>query len=251
MSGIALLVSLVGGIFYIYRFEASYVIHMMRVRSKAAKGEGKPHSECIYDAFVSYSGRDRQWVLRVLQPVLEECNQRYQLCLHDRNFPLGGIVTQNIVDSIDKSRKTLLILSKNFVESQWCCWEMEMANHKLFNDSRNFLILIELDRLDRKMLPRHLRFLMETRTYLEWPENNSISKDVLEVETSQTDTIEYQGKSAELDFWRRLQEALGDSLYVKEKKAKREAEIAIQKTKLREADVPLSAEEEYQHYKEN
>ncbi|XP_046394524.1 toll-like receptor 2 [Ischnura elegans] len=250
-SGIALIAALLAGVLYIYRFETSYVLHLIRVRRRAVKGEGKPHSECIYDAFVSYSGRDRSWVLRVLQPELEESDQKYQLCLHDRNFTLGGIITQNIVDSIDKSRKTILILSENFVDSQWCRWEMEMANHKLFNDSRSFLVLIELERLDRKNLPRHLRFLMDTRTYLEWPTETQAlrtSKDIEGLDFGQHDA-KGTGVAAEPAlqvFWKRLREALGDSLHVREQKARKEAEIAVRQSRLRDADATFTTHETFQ-----
>ncbi|XP_071453194.1 toll-like receptor 2 [Hetaerina americana] len=236
-SSIALIAALLAGIIYIYRFEASYVLHLIRVRRRAVKGEGKPHSECIYDAFVSYSGRDRSWVLRVLQPELEESAQKYQLCLHDRNFALGGIITQNIVDSIEKSRKTILILSENFVDSQWCRWEMEMANHKLFNDSREFLVLIELERLDRKNLPRHLRFLMDTRTYLEWPtESHAMVTNIELGETVKETAMGGSSEQALQVFWKRLREALGDSLYVREQKARKEAELVVRQSKLRDPD---------------
>jgi hypothetical protein len=66
-----------------------------------------------------------------------------------------------------------------------------MANHKLFADDREFLVLVELKRLDRKELPQHLSYLLDTRTYLEWPE----------------------GPGPHPDAWSRLKYALGESLY--------------------------------------
>lgn len=83
---------------------------------------------------------------------------------------------------------------------QWCRWEMEMANHRVFNDQRDFLILVELERLNRRDLPRHLKFLMDTRTYLEWPG-------------------EEEDQSA---FWRRLGEVLGHSIYTKKQQLESE-----------------------------
>jgi hypothetical protein len=70
-----------------------------------------------------------------------------------------------------------------------------MANHRLFEGSRDFLILLELERLDPTAVPRHLRYLMDTRTYLEWPANGR-------------DTA---------TAWRRLKTRLGTSIYQQEK----------------------------------
>jgi hypothetical protein len=69
-----------------------------------------------------------------------------------------------------------------------------MANHRLFEGSRDFLILLELERLDSTAVPRHLRYLMDTRTYLEWPANG--------MDTSSA--------------WRRLKTRLGTSIYQQE-----------------------------------
>lgn len=70
-----------------------------------------------------------------------------------------------------------------------------MANHRLFEGNRDFLILLELERLDAKAVPRHLRYLMDTRTYLEWPANGMTTSSA----------------------WRRLKTRLGTSIYQQEK----------------------------------
>ncbi|KAJ8868321.1 hypothetical protein PR048_029837 [Dryococelus australis] len=72
--------------------------------------------------------------------------------------------------------------------------ELELANHKLFEDSREFLVLVELERLDRSSLPLHLKYLMDTRTYLEWPEPGDSTGEVVVA-------------------FKRLKEALGPSIY--------------------------------------
>lgn len=88
-----------------------------------------------------------------------------------------------------------LFLCVFILSDQWCQWELEMANHRLFEGSHDFLILLELERLDPTTLPQHLRYLMVTRTYLEWPQNG-------------TDTS---------TAWRRLKTRLGTSKYQKDK----------------------------------
>ena len=47
-----------------------------------------------------------------------------------------------------------------------------MATHRIFERSASdFLVLLELERLQRELVPLSLRVLLATRTYLEWHQN--------------------------------------------------------------------------------
>ncbi|XP_049802336.1 toll-like receptor 2 [Schistocerca serialis cubense] len=95
---------------------------------------------------------------------------------------------------MDRSRHTIVVLSKSFLSSRWCLWEMDLANHRTLDPSqREFIILLELEPLERSALPRHLRFLMDTRTYLEW---------------HQAGDVQYEEQA-----FRRLKRALGPSCF--------------------------------------
>lgn len=187
MVAVAALVIVISVVSYYYRFEMKYILHLLRLRRNAKR---EVHQDFLYDAFVSYSSADHQWVLQELQPRLERGPERYRLCLHERDFALGAFITHNIVNCMHNSRRMIVVLSPSFVNSQWCQYELEMANHQLFENGEDFLLLLELERLDRRLLPRHLRLLMDTRTYLEWP-NSGKDTDVA---------------------WERLKAALGPSL---------------------------------------
>ncbi|GLG94311.1 Toll-like receptor Tollo [Gryllus bimaculatus] len=145
----------------------------------------------VLHVFDVHSKHDRVWVLNELLPQLEESHPPYRLCLHERDFPLGALVVQNIVECMERSRRTLMVLTPSFVQSQWCQWELEMATHRLLEGAgRDFLVLVELQRLEARTLPRLLRLLVETRTFLQWPPG---------------------GGGAE-GAWRRLRAALGPPL---------------------------------------
>ena len=77
-----------------------------------------------FDAFVSYSGLDQDWIDQVLVPNLEP---GYRLCLHERDFQLGRSITENIVDCMAKSKSCLIILSENYVKSTWGNFEAQVA----------------------------------------------------------------------------------------------------------------------------
>ncbi|XP_067012695.2 toll-like receptor 6 [Anabrus simplex] len=158
------------------------MLHLYKIRQRAKAFSQSDFNRYAFDAFICYSSHDRRFVLTRLAPLLEKGQERYCLCLHERDFPLGSDIVPNIVNSIQHSRKTIIVLSEHFVENKWCQWELEMANHRMFTDDEHFLILIQLEELDRNTLPRHLQFLMLTRTYLEWPSPGQNDVEELVVE---------------------------------------------------------------------
>ncbi|XP_009639570.1 toll-like receptor 6 [Egretta garzetta] len=131
---------------------------------------------CKFHAFVSYSERDALWVKNELIPNLEKGEGRVQLCQHERNFIPGKSIVENIINCIEKSYKSIFVLSPNFVQSEWCHYELYFAHHKLFSENSNSLILILLEPIPPSIVPARyhkLKALMAKRTYLEWPKERS------------------------------------------------------------------------------
>ncbi|NWW40474.1 TLR1 protein, partial [Panurus biarmicus] len=129
-----------------------------------------------FHAFVSYSERDSLWVKNELIPSLEKGEGCVQLCQHERNFIPGKSIVENIINCIEKSYKSIFVLSPNFVQSEWCHYELYFAHHKLFSENSNSLILILLEPIPPYLIPARyhkLKALMAKRTYLEWPKERS------------------------------------------------------------------------------
>ncbi|XP_053314344.1 toll-like receptor 1 [Spea bombifrons] len=128
--------------------------------------------DLVYHAFVSYSEHDSSWVKHTLLPNLEKNNSSLQICQHERNFVPGKSIVENIIDCIDKSYKSIFVLSPNFVQSEWCHYELYFAHHKLYTENTDNLILILLEPIPQYLIPSKyykLKTLMAQRTYLEWP----------------------------------------------------------------------------------
>ncbi|XP_075307393.1 toll-like receptor 2 type-2 [Odontesthes bonariensis] len=162
----------------------------VRQRRKA-----KESSEALlpFDAFVSYSERDAGWVENFLVPELEEPretgSQPLTLCLHKRDFLPGQWIMDNIMSAIERSRRTVFVLSENFVQSDWCRYELDFSHFWLFDAGGDAAILILLEPLSKDDVPKRfckLRKLMSSTTYLEWPQED-------------------EGKE---EFWRSLRNAL-------------------------------------------
>ncbi|MEQ2212474.1 hypothetical protein XENOCAPTIV_000129 [Xenoophorus captivus] len=134
-----------------------------------------------FDAFVSYSEKDASWVEDFLVPALEQPSDTdsvnptppLTLCLHKRDFLPGHWIMDNIMSSIERSRRTVFALSENFVQSDWCRYELDFSHFWLFDAGGDAAILILLEPLSKDDIPKRfckLRKLMSSTTYLEWPQ---------------------------------------------------------------------------------
>ena len=94
-----------------------------------------------YICYYLYFVRSR---LRRLLPRLE-AEGHYRLCLHQREWPAGREISENIVESIEASRKVIVLLSNSFAQSRWCQVELAMASNRRFSTWRNSLVLVLLE----------------------------------------------------------------------------------------------------------
>nr|QFE31823.1 toll-like receptor 21-1 [Sillago sinica] len=126
---------------------------------------------CKYDAFISYNSSDEQWVMEQLLPNLEGNGSSFKLCLHHRDFELGRDIVDNIVCAVYSSRKTICVVSRNFLRSEWCSLEIQLASYRLFDEHRDVLLLVFLEPLSERQLSSYhrMRKVMLKKTYLQWP----------------------------------------------------------------------------------
>ena len=120
----------------------------------------------IYDAFVSYSGADWEWVVNTLQERLETHDPPYKLCIHDRDFLAGAPIQENIMNSVNQSKRMLMVLSQNFIRSEWCLLEFRAAHQKVLEERTNYLIIILFDDVIMDDLDDEMKLYMRTNTYL-------------------------------------------------------------------------------------
>ncbi|XP_045919958.1 toll-like receptor 13, partial [Micropterus dolomieu] len=135
------------------------------------KKRGKKGTRHHYDAFVSYNVHDEAWVYREMLPVLEG-EQGWRLCLHHRDFEPGKPIVENITDAIYGSRKTICVISRHYLQSEWCSREIQMASYRLFDEQKDVLILLFLEHIPAQQLSAYyqMRSLVKKRTYLSWPQ---------------------------------------------------------------------------------
>jgi len=81
----------------------------------------QPQDGFRYDAFISYSHHDSAWVRDTLLPCLEGAG--LHVCIDYRDFELGTPSLVNMENAVERSHKTLLVLTPNWVASEWTEFE--------------------------------------------------------------------------------------------------------------------------------
>ncbi|XP_078346812.1 toll-like receptor 2 [Oculina patagonica] len=116
-----------------------------------------PPPEFKYHAFIIYSQEDSHWVNGKLLPFLEE-RHYLKCCIHYRDFTPGKPFTESMAESVYNSYKIIAVFSSNFLKSNYCCYELNIAKYRLLNKRDDSLIIVRID-IDSecRQLPRELR----------------------------------------------------------------------------------------------
>ena len=93
-----------------------------------------------FHAFISYASPDRQWVKKRLIKHLVK-RRKLKLFVASRDFEPGKLITANIHSAITTSAKTVFLISKSFLKSEWCLEEFSMALTVSTENSNTFNIL--------------------------------------------------------------------------------------------------------------
>lgn len=73
-----------------------------------------------------------------------------------------------IEDNIRNSRKTILLLTPKFIQSEWCDFELAMSRNKLFASGRDVVIAVILKPLPVGSINGRVYNVLKSRLYLEW-----------------------------------------------------------------------------------
>lgn len=121
-----------------------------------------------FDVFISYSHLDEAFVVENILPELENGPIHYDVCLHFRNWPAGKMISQQIAYSVEESRRTLIVLSPNFLKSVWGKMEFKTAHKTALEEGRVRVIIILLGDVKEEELDDDFKAYFKTNTYIKW-----------------------------------------------------------------------------------
>ncbi|XP_050393691.2 toll-like receptor 4 [Patella vulgata] len=181
-SLLVVLTVLVIGLLYRFRWKLRYLYYLTRSKYRRYVAvSGAAENSFEFNAFVSYADEDRRIVVTDMIEKLEK-QQGMQLCIHHRDFLVGEAIAANISNAVRNSKKTLILLTKNFLKSYWCIYELNMALMESISTGRNVVIVIIYEYIPVKDLPYELVQLMRKDSYVEYtddPEGNIVFWDSL------------------------------------------------------------------------
>jgi len=122
-----------------------------------------------YDAFVSYANEDEKFVTEKLVPFLEDSEKSFKLCLHYRDWIPGDPIPDQILRSVQSSRRTIVVLSPNFLKSVWGKVEFKTAHAEALKDGTSKVIVVVYQDVGPCAdLDEDLKAYLQMNTYLKW-----------------------------------------------------------------------------------
>ncbi|KAK7112988.1 toll-like receptor 4 [Littorina saxatilis] len=163
-----LLVAMFSALVYRYRWKLRYLYYASRLAYRRLQTCDDDNDDFEFDAFVSYSSEDNDFVHGEL---LEELETRagLRLNVHNRDFIPGRPIPSNIVSAVQSSRRTLVVLSRELVQSEWCHYEMQMATMEAAHTGRDVLLFLLYEDVPSQQLPRDVLYNLQSSTYITFP----------------------------------------------------------------------------------
>ncbi|XP_022597011.1 toll-like receptor 8 [Seriola dumerili] len=162
---------IVATVAHLFYWDASYVIHYMKAKLKGYRSLSSPDS--VYDVFVTYDTRDphvSEWVMRNLRLKLEDEGEKHlPLCLEERDWPPGVPLVENLTQSIRYSRKTLFVLTEDYVKTGVFKLAMYLAHQRLLDENLDVIVLLMLEPVLQHSHFLRLRRRLCGKSVVEWP----------------------------------------------------------------------------------
>ncbi|KAK3101476.1 hypothetical protein FSP39_003875 [Pinctada imbricata] len=154
---------------YLYYMTKSHYFGYTRVRHDDDEEEDDIYD---FDAFISYADEDRSFGLHEMLKNVEEAGN-LRICCHNRDFIPGVDIAENITRAIHSSRRTICVMSPNYLNSYWCRFELNMARMESIYSRKGeeILFLVLYKGIDQCEIPSLVIDLIDKKSYIEYPDD--------------------------------------------------------------------------------
>ena len=150
---------------------AKYGVRVFDASSKnqdLEKNDVKPYH---FDAYLTYSPKDDAFTREIIAAGLEQ-ESNYKLCLHHRDLVHNQVyLADTIIQATEASKRTILVLSENFLKSEWSRFDYKSGLHQALRADRKKLIVIMLGDVATRDIDPDLRLYLKTSHVLQWGES--------------------------------------------------------------------------------
>ena len=84
-------------------------------------------------------------------------------------FSSGQYIASNIVDSVQRSWRTLVVLTRALLDSKWCHYELQMALMEGAHTGRDVLLFLLYEHVPADELSRDMLANLQATVYMEFP----------------------------------------------------------------------------------
>ena len=120
----------------------------------------------LFDVFVSYSPKDDLFAREVLASELEQgASHRYKTCLFHRDVGGQTYLADVLVQATEASRRSIIVLSENFLKSEWSRYDYKSGLHQAMKCNRakkSKMIIVILGDVSSRDLDPDLRLYLKT-----------------------------------------------------------------------------------------
>ncbi|XP_075122510.1 interleukin-18 receptor 1-like, partial [Leptodactylus fuscus] len=135
-------------------------------------GDGKEYDAYLsLESFSTFESEERRFAFQTLIPILEN-NFGYKLCIFERDAIPGGALVDDMNSFLEKSRRLIIVLSKDFTSGQ-TMYDFESGLHKAMVERKIKVILIEFTPLSEKSLQPESLQLLKKKNRVKWKGDKS------------------------------------------------------------------------------
>lgn len=170
---ITTLVMLVALAHHLFYWDVWFMYQMCLAKVKGYRSLST--SQTFYDAYISYDTRDASvtdWVINELRYHLEESEDKnVLLCLEERDWDPGLAIIDNLMQSINQSKKTIFVLTKKYAKSWNFKTAFYLALQRLMDENMDVILFILLEPVLQHSQYLRLRRRICKSSILQWPDN--------------------------------------------------------------------------------